>query len=59
MLMLISYHALAFLNINLVANDNLVESVFITQGSRRCAYEWKALRVHRAGLNQELIAPAV
>jgi hypothetical protein len=59
MLMLISYHALALLNINLVANDNLIESVFVIQGIGRCAYEWEALRVHWAGLDQELIAPAV
>jgi hypothetical protein len=54
-----THHALALLHINLVANDNLRLSVPYPSNDRRDTYEWEALRIHGAGLDQELVAPAV
>jgi hypothetical protein len=54
-----TYHALALLHIDLVADDNLWLSVPWPSYYHRDTYKGKALRVHGAGLNQELVAPAV
>jgi hypothetical protein len=55
-----THHSLAFLDIDLVANDDLLESVHIPASTWYPAtYKWEALRVHWAGLNQKLVAPAV
>jgi hypothetical protein len=47
------------LHIDLVADDNLWLSVPWPSYYHRDTYKGKALRVHGAGLNQELVAPAV
>ena len=55
-----SYHALALLNINLVANDDLLRvSMQLRLPARRTSYKWETLGVHGAGLDEELVAPAV
>lgn len=55
-----TYHALALLNIDLVAeHDLLVVSLALGPLRSAAAYEGEALRVHRAGLDEELVSPAV
>lgn len=54
-----THHPLALLNIDLVTNHNLCLLVMLYANIVRTTYEWEALGVHRASLDQELIPPAV
>jgi hypothetical protein len=54
-----THHSLALLHIDLVADNDLLQSVPVPARTRGRSYEWEALWVHRARLHQELVAPAV
>lgn len=54
-----AYHSFALLDIDLVTNDNLSQSVSGYLHHVWTTYKWEALWIHWASLDQELVAPAV
>lgn len=54
-----THHPLALLDIDLVANYDLYLLAGRHTLSQHVTYEWEALRVHGASLDQELVPPAV
>lgn len=53
-------HSFALLDVNLVAENDLLVSVFVpSQRRRQVAHKWEAFWVHGASLDQKLIPPAI